>query len=181
MEVLEREDDRPAFAEAPEQPEDALQRPRLTALRRRATPAPGRRPDDLEDGRQIGQQPDHLRSGRSEQVREVIDRQGPQGRPDGPHDRSVGLVRPGGPGGGAQDRHRLAQRVHPGDGLVDEPGHTDTGSPVEQDRPSSTTRGVVESGGEAGERVVTTHEARARMAGGHGGILRAASARLAVP
>ena len=181
MQVLEREHDRSPFAEPPEQSEDPFERPGLAPLGRRPAAAPCRRLDDLEDRREVGQQPDHLRSGRSEQVGQVIDGQGAQGRPDGPHDRSVRFVRPGGPGRRAQDGHRLAERAHPGDGLVDEPGHAHPGGPVEQDRPGTSTRGVVESGGEAGERVVTTHEARARVAGGHGGILRVASARLATP
>ncbi len=165
----------------PSRPRMPFERPRLASFRGRAAAAPRGPPGDVEDRREVGQQPDDLGCGRSEQVGEVVERQGAQGRTDGPHDRSVGFVRAGGPGRRAQDGHRLAERMHPDDGLVDETGHADTGGPIEQDRPRAATRGVVESSGEARERVVTTHEARARVAGGHGGILRAASARLAVP
>ena len=60
VEILEHEDDRVALPEPAEETEDALQRPRLAALRGRRAAAPGRGADGRESWRQIGQETDDL-------------------------------------------------------------------------------------------------------------------------
>ena len=46
---------------------------------RRPAAAPGRRPGDVEDRREVGQEPDDLGRGRSEQVGQLVERQAPAG------------------------------------------------------------------------------------------------------
>ena len=178
MQVLDHEDDRVPLPEPAEQTEDALERPRLAPLGGGRAAAAGRSADRVEARRQVGQQADDLGRGRAEQVGQDRVGQRPEGRTDGPHDRAVGLVDAGGPGRSPEHGHRLAQGADPGDRLVEEAGDPDPGRAVDQDGPRPTVRGVVEGRREIGERVFAPHEPRARIPGGHGGILRAASARL---
>ena len=67
----------------------------------------------------------------------------------------------------AQDRHRLAQRPHSLDGLVEETGDADARRATEQHRPGHPVRGVVQSAGEAGKCLLASHEAPARVADRH--------------
>ena len=77
----------------------------------------------------------------------------------------------------------LAEGVHPGQRLVDEAGDADAGGPVEQDdRPRLGRRRPSSSAAARRANASSRPTKRALVvAGGHGGILRAASARLAVP
>ena len=84
--------------------------------------------------------------------------------------------RRGRPGAAAQDRHRLAERAHARDDLVEETGDPDAGRATEQERPRPAAGGIVKPGRKARERRSRAHEAHARVAGGHDGILRSASA-----
>ena len=90
-----------------------------------------------------------------------------QGRADRPDDGAVRLVGAGRPGGRAQDGHRLAQRAHPLDGLVEETGDPDARGPTEQQGPGHAVCGLVEPLGEAGECLLSSHEARARVPDRH--------------
>ena len=85
----------------------------------------------------------------------------------------------GRPGGGPQDGHRFPKAADPDDRLVEEARHPDAGGAVEQNGPGLPMGGGVEGRSEAGEGLIAPDEPRARIACGHGGILRAASARLA--
>ena len=96
----------------------------------------------------------------------------------GPHDRAVGLVDAGWPGGSPKHGHRLAQGADPGDRLVEQARHPDPGRPVDQDGPRPAVRGIIEGRSEIGERLFATHEPGARIPDRHAGIIRAASARL---
>ena len=120
MQVLDHEDDRVPLPEPPEETEDALERPRLAPLGGGRAAAAGRCADRVEARRQVGQQADDLGGGRAEQVGQDRVRQRPERRTDGPHDRAVGLVDAGGPGGRPEHGHRLAQGADPGDRLVEQ-------------------------------------------------------------
>ncbi len=149
VQVLDDEDDRMLLAQPTEQPEDPFQRSCLAPFRGGRSAA-GDRGADLDQPRlEIGQQPDDLGRGRTEQTGEDIRRQVAQGRADRPDDGAVRLVGAGRPGGRAQDGHRLAQRAHPLDGLVEETGDPDARGATQQQGPGHSVRGVVESPGEA--------------------------------
>ena len=178
MQVLDHEDDRVPLPEPAEQTEDALERPRLAPLGGGRAAAAGRSADRVEARRQVGQQAHDLGRGRAEQVGQDRVGQRPERRTDGPHDRAVGLVDAGGPGGSPEHGHRLAQGADPGDRLVEQAGHPDPGRPVDQDGPRPAVRGIVEGRREIGERLFATHEPGARIPDRHAGIIRAASARL---
>ena len=171
VEILEDEDDRMLLAEPPEQPEHPLEGPGLAAFRGGRAAARGRRTDLREPRPEVGQEPHDLGRGRTEQLRERRGRQVPQGRADGAHDRAVGLVRPGRPGGGPQDGHRIAQGPHPFERLIEEPGDPDAGRALDQQRPGPAVRGVLQHGGKPREARFAPHEPLARVPGGHSGIL----------
>jgi hypothetical protein len=111
-----------------------------------------RRGTDLSEARrEVGEQAQDLGRGWAEQGGKVASREPTERRTDGADDRPVRLIRPGGPGGGAQNGHRLAHRAHPLDRLVKEAAGPDARRAVEQDRPRPTVGGGIEPGREASE------------------------------
>ena len=171
VEILEDEDDRVLLAKPPEQPEHPFEGPGLATFRGGRAAARGLRADLREPGPEIGQEPNDLGRGGPEQLGERRGRQVEQGRPDGAHDRAVGLVRPRRPRRRPQDGHRIAQGPHPLEGLVEEPGDPDAGRALDQERPGPTMGGVLQHGGQPREPRFAPHEPLARVPGGHSGIL----------
>ena len=168
MKVLEHEHDRPALPETTEESEDALEGPRLPALGRGLAAFVDRCTDRRESCAELGQEPDDLGRRRAEQPGQRVVGQRDESRADGSDDRTVWLVRVGGPGRRPQDGHRLPESLDPGDRLVEEPADTDAGRALEQERRRPSVGGVVEASRELDERRFAPHEPRARVPDGHG-------------
>ena len=167
VEVLEDQDDRVAFAETPEQAEDPFERPRLAPLGSGLAALVDRHAQRGQPRSELGQEPDDLGRRRPEEVGQPVVGQVEDRRPDGADDRSVRLVRVGGPGRRAEHGHRVAQRLDPDDRLVEEAGDADARGALEEERSRPAVGGVIEAGGELGERRFAPHEARARVGDGH--------------
>ena len=101
-----------------------------------------------------------------------------EGRADRPDDRGVRIVGAARPRAAAQDGPRLGQFGDARQALVEEPADADPGRATQDQRPRASARRVVQHGRESREGDLTPHEPRARIAGGHGGILGATLGRV---
>ena len=169
MEILQDECHGSPLAQATQHPEDRFKGPRLASFRG----ARHLRDALTEASREVWQEAHDIRDRRTEHRRKVMIVERMQRWSDGPHDRPVGVVRTAWPGAAAQDGPRFGELRDARHPFVQEAGHAHTGRPAQDQSPGTTAGRTVQHGRKARERDLTPHEPRARIAGGHAGILGA--------
>ena len=172
MQVLEDEHDRLPLAEPAQHAEDAFERARLASFGRALVPDRRQPAGAVEPSRDPRHDAGEVRRGGTEDGVELVVRERVEGRPDGPHDRTVRLVRAGRHRPAAQDAHRLGEPADAPDRLVEEPADPDAGRPADQHRPRPAAGRIVEDRGQPREGALAPHIPRARVPAGHGGHSR---------
>jgi hypothetical protein len=174
VEVLDDEEHGPELAEPSNDTEHAFEEARLAPLgdRRLRTLAP-----PLAEARgQLGQEADELDGRGARDLLELGVGERRERRPERADERAVGPIRSRAVGAAADDEHRLLERADPPDRLIDEARGADAGRALDQQRARIPGRRRLEHGGEPSERVLASHEPRAREPFGHRTILGADAA-----